>query len=806
MFAKIKKMTIGSGWFDEVGGTPTGAGATRLRWLKIAAVTWWTLSLLLALLVFCIDGIAIIAVIAKVGPVVQKNMGLGWSLLFGYLGNVLGLNIILDLWVIAALRWLRRVWVRQMRARVPVETWKIATAMALVFGRIGGFFWSFVWGLIPNSWWLLWPVKFGVLPPVLLLMSGFAMMMSLYLSAAAGVLFLYLIPMKIFGAVAEILNKRHMVNVELPSFLEKLRVFWFWFTGRQMPYVEPEPDDTKGARFATRKEIAALYDPEGAAFGHINGAPMHVVTDKHVLIKASTRSGKGVTLIIPHLLRYPGSAFVLDPKGENAKATGRQRARLNNKVHYLDPFGISGKPQARFNPLSRFTLENMEAESKALAAALVIEGGKRDHWTGGAQQLLVALLAYVFASPDIPPGQKDLPYVRRLLLAQPISTLKIMEKTDLADGLVANLAASFLNTPPTELGNIISTAQRETEILDNPFICACLAASGANPEVDFADWHTGTMTVFLCLSAPKFPTFNRWLRLVLVAALDEMTDILNPPPLPVCFMLDELATLGHLQVVENAVGLAAGYGVQIFSVFQDLAQMKDLYQGRWASFVGNAGVRAVFSLDDYDTANYWSKFLGGRLVETRSESQDVYGLTKGQSKGETMRPLLTPEEIMRQFAVKKKMNGRPIEQEQMLVLAQGSRPVVTTRVPYYEDDSLKGLWDDPREKTPSVSRLAPVPPAAPKVPPKPAPVSAPAAQAAPKATPASAAKPAARQVPQAAHAPVATSKVAPKTVTQPPPAQAPKPVPATPSEAVSRPADTPEITLWTPDGEHRVRR
>ncbi len=39
---------------------------------------------------------------------------------------------------------------------------------------------------------------------------------------------------------------------------------------------------------------------------------------------------------------------------------------------YLDPFGISGKPKARFNPLSRFTPDNMEAESKSLAAALVM--------------------------------------------------------------------------------------------------------------------------------------------------------------------------------------------------------------------------------------------------------------------------------------------------------------------------------------------------------------------------------------------------------------------------------------------------
>ena len=132
------------------------------------------------------------------------------------------------------------------------------------------------------------------------------------------------------------------------------------------------------------------------------------------------------------------------------------------------------------------------------------------------------------------------------------------------------------------------------------------------------------MTVYLCLSAPKFPVFNRWLRLVLTSALDEMTDTLDPPPLPVCFMLDELATLGHVAAVENAVGLAAGYGVQLLCVFQDVAQMRDLYKGRWASFIGNAGVRALFNLDDFDTAEYWSNFIGGRIWSRRTASNRTF--------------------------------------------------------------------------------------------------------------------------------------------------------------------------------------
>jgi len=497
-------------------------------------------------------------------------------------------------------------------------------------------------------------------------------------------------PISIFQQVAQFERTWVMYRQSKDGLTGYMVRFAYWLSETEPP--EPLPNEAHGARFATPEEKISLINTgrqakHGTVFGHFADVPLLLHTEKHVLVMASTRSGKGVTIIIPHLLRYAGSAFVLDPKGENARATGRHRATLNNKVHYLDPFGISGKPQARFNPLSRFTLENMEAESKALAAAMVMgqQSGVRDYWTSSAQQLLAAIILHVFTSPDIPPEEKDLPTVRRILLREVAEVLDIMLTSTAGDGLLSSLAASFIDTPQKEFGSILSTAQRETEILDNPYIAACLSASGKGKEVDFADWKKKTMTVYLCLSAPKFPVFNRWLRLVLTAALDEMTDTLHPPALPVCFMLDELATLGHLSIVENAVGLSAGYGVQLFTVFQDVAQMKDLYRGRWASFIGNAGVRALFNLDDYDTAKYWSDFIGGHIVQSTNQQQDVYGFAKSQSVGETMRPLISPSDIMLNYSKGK-----------MLVLPQGSRPIETDRIAYFADKELQGLWDDPR--------------------------------------------------------------------------------------------------------------
>jgi type IV secretion system protein VirD4 len=456
------------------------------------------------------------------------------------------------------------------------------SAFAVMFGRLsaigwdGGLFWLQI-GLPPAT------SPFGMV--VMLCLMGFVggvAIIVISLTLLMTLSFIIGAPVLLFNQILMFERELHLYRYHANGLASRIVRFVFWLRNQALPNI---PDDTKGARFAAPEEVARLHHPQGMGFGHVNGQLLQLHTEKHVLIMASTRSGKGVTLIVPHLLRYQGSAFVLDPKGENAKATGRRREALNRKVYYLDPFGISGKPQARFNPLARFTRDNMEAESKALAAALFIlgEGEKRDHWFTAGQQLLAAIILFVYASPDIPKEKKDLTTVRRRLLGDLKPTLETMLHMDDADGLLHDLAFSFLETPEKEFGSIVSTAQRQTDILDNPMMIACLSASGSGQEVDFAEWHRGTMTVFLCLSAPKFPVFNRWLRLVLTSALDEMTDTLNPPPLPVCFMLDELATLGHVQPIENAIGLAAGYGVQLICVFQDVAQMRDLYKGRWAS-------------------------------------------------------------------------------------------------------------------------------------------------------------------------------------------------------------------------------
>ena len=604
---------------------------------------------------------------------------------FGNAGTVL---LVFNLWSLAAALGLAALVLPLTRLS---NFWRFllgCMAIAVMFGR-------FPAGYLLAVMAVAGPVdalKAFCVAPFALFALGIVTILTLSFVLATLTTIFVITPMLMFMAVASFEQSVARARTETQGLASRIARGMDWIMSRTR---EEAPDDSKGARFATIQEIQKLHkpdDPKSMGFGVIGENTLMLKTEKHVLIMASTRSGKGVSLIIPHLLRYQGSVFCLDPKGENARASGRQRARLNRQVHYLDPFGISGKPQSRYNPLSRFTPDNMEAESKALAAAMFVvpERQRGDHFTTAGQQLLATFILYVYADPKIDRKNKDLPAVRRALLGNAKQSLEAMkEMFDVADGVLVALARSFLDTPEKEFGSILSTAQRQTEILDNPYIAACLSASGSGPEVDFKAWHRDTMTVYLCLSAPKFPVFNRWLRLVLVSALDEMTDTIDPPTLPVCFMLDELATLGHLEPVENAIGLAAGYGIQLVTVFQDVAQMRDLYQGRWASIIGNSGVRALFNLDDVETAEYWSKTLGGRAYESSSHKVDPYGLRSDERVGENDKPLLSPEKLMYTFA-----SG------QMLILAQGAHPIVTDRKPYF-DDPVFGLppqtvWDDPR--------------------------------------------------------------------------------------------------------------
>ncbi len=103
------------------------------------------------------------------------------------------------------------------------------------------------------------------------------------------------------------------------------------------------------ARWATPKEIqaAGLVNPDGAILGRLDKTYLRHDGPEHVLCFAPTRSGKGVGLVVPTLLTWPGSCIVHDIKGENWQLTAGWRASFG-RVLLFDPTksGIVGLQSA----------------------------------------------------------------------------------------------------------------------------------------------------------------------------------------------------------------------------------------------------------------------------------------------------------------------------------------------------------------------------------------------------------------------------------------------------------------------------
>ena len=94
----------------------------------------------------------------------------------------------------------------------------------------------------------------------------------------------------------------------------------------------------------------------------------------HLTTIAPTRAGKGVGTIIPNLLSAQRSVICINPKGEKAKIIMRARQRFR-PVHVLDPFAVTGKRPAAFNPLDMLDPAgfDLSGDASTLADALVFD-------------------------------------------------------------------------------------------------------------------------------------------------------------------------------------------------------------------------------------------------------------------------------------------------------------------------------------------------------------------------------------------------------------------------------------------------
>lgn len=405
--------------------------------------------------------------------------------------------------------------------------------------------------------------------------------------------------------------------------------------------------------------------------------------ESHLLTVGSTRSGKGVGAIIPNLLHYKGSILVIDPKGENTKATINERRSLGQKIVVIDPWNVTGYSSVgqatSYNPLalSGRDAELIVEDAALIADALVVPSGSSHHifFEEEARSLLSCLCMYLMTAEWGSLGRL------REIIAQPedelIAFLRTFRRSSTFDGSMARGAEQFIRKANNERSGVLSTARQQTTFLDS----ASLVSSLVSSQFRFAQMRDEPTTVYFVIPIWRLATYGRWLRIIVSMAITELARATSAAKVPVLFVLDEFPALGPLKAFDTAFGIMAGLGVQLWPIIQDFSQLERMYGVGWQTFVANAGVLQSFGTRDLLTADYLSRRLGIR-AETIEEISRSYGsnFIQATSTRTLTLPLMYSDQIIRMSA------------EQGLLFIENSDPIKFDKIKYFEEPRGANLF------------------------------------------------------------------------------------------------------------------
>ncbi len=333
----------------------------------------------------------------------------------------------------------------------------------------------------------------------------------------------------------------------------------------------------------------------------------------HLMTIAPTGQGKGRGVIIPNLLAYQGQIVTVDPKGENYAVTARARRSMGHEVIKLDPFNVTKGRSDRLNPLDIFTLDNTEVETDAQMLAESVSVGKASlrepFWDLSAKALYSGLIAHVV--DKYPLAERNLDSVKNLLIQQ--NTVKNLESIlnkfgDQMNQMARQEFIALLEMPGQGTRpSVLATARSYIKAIMSDRIMQTLKTS----SFDLQDFVEGKpITIYIIIPPNKLKSHQALLRLWIGTLFQAIVSRQEIPDLPTVLMLDECAQLGNFSYLETLITLCRGYGVKVWSFWQDLSQLQQLYPDSWLSLVNNCSVLQFFGAANHNMSQKLGSLIG----------------------------------------------------------------------------------------------------------------------------------------------------------------------------------------------------
>jgi type IV secretion system protein VirD4 len=409
----------------------------------------------------------------------------------------------------------------------------------------------------------------------------------------------------------------------------------------------------------------------------------------HGIVFAGSGGFKTTSVTIPAALKWGGALIVLDPSNEVAPMVSQHREAAGRRIRILNP----RQPKTGFNALDwigKFG-GTKEEDIASVASWIMSESGRAsgvrdDFFRASGLQLLTAMIADVCLSGHTPAEQQTLRQVRaNLSEPEPKLRQRLQDIYDNSDSdFVKENVAAFVNMTPETFSGVYANAIKETHWLSYQNYAALVSGSAFSTD----DIASGKCDVFINIDLKTLETHAGLARVIIGSFLNAIYNRDGEMEGRALFLLDEVARLGYMRILETARDAGRKYGITLTMIYQSIGQLRETYGGRDASskWFESASWISFAAINDPETADYISRRCGMTTVEIDqvSRSSQARGSSRTRSKQLAARPLIQPHEVLQMRA------------DEQIVFTAGNPPLRCGRAIWFRREDMKACVGDNR--------------------------------------------------------------------------------------------------------------